>query len=487
MTKVPVRLVQVSMWLLVSFFASFTLAATTFNITPGMSAAAIQETLNEMLPSDTANWAAGTYDVGEIRVRAGTMTAGSGTILKGQFTVTGNGVEIDGFTIQPSSNFATSYGIRIQSSANIHNNIIQNHSTGIAVNGTATNIYDNTISNNSNWGILINDQFGYASNLRINSNNIQNNSTGGIGLTNAATLSSDVTIIDNSISGNGMAIRVTNTRDVQILNNIVSNSGEGIELAGGNTRMTITGNRVSVGQYGVQLSGTNSSVQIHKNNFVDLSTAGLSVDRLPDSSATFATCNFWGDDSGPLNATSNPNGKGTKIVGLVEVPLNDYSPWNLTGGACTGTPDSGPTPPPPTPAPGLAGIWQETFGNRCIQISENLKVAQTYKKCGPLTCKRQFGKLTIATSRGRLKDENVVARIVYARNFPASQDLELVQSGRLRVREEYDWGPIDRTKRKIYHKVDRCRYRLPRIPIPRPHPKPKPAPEPSPTPKPTPA
>ena len=60
----------------------------------------------------------------------------------------------------------------------------------------------------------------------------------------------------------------------------------------------------------------------------------------PDTTGTLdVTCNFWGDATGPTNATLNPSGTGRNLTVSTypgdSVPT--FSPWNSTDdGACDG-------------------------------------------------------------------------------------------------------------------------------------------------------
>jgi nitrous oxidase accessory protein NosD len=96
-----------------------------------------------------------------------------------------------------------------------------------------------------------------------------------------------------------------------------------------------------------------TNIEIHQNNIVGCGGDGIWVGPTVTDFVE-ATCNWYGDISGPYNAIFNPNGTGCNVVGnLTFIPwLDDEYPY----GDCTGTPNDSPmanftyTPADPTTA-----------------------------------------------------------------------------------------------------------------------------------------
>jgi hypothetical protein len=98
--------------------------------------------------------------------------------------------------------------------------------------------------------------------------------------------------------------------------------GVGIEHADGTIVTAITDNTISGWEYGIRLNGIRiDAVSSYANNN---EISGNDVFGLYNggSGTLNATCNWWGDPSGPYHATDNPEGKGDDVSDRVV-----FTPW----------------------------------------------------------------------------------------------------------------------------------------------------------------
>jgi len=198
----------------------------------------------------------------------------------------------------------------------ISNNIISGSgSTSINVNaslGSLNNVISgNTIINSADYGIMLQtDSWGTQRDLSgtvVSGNEISGGSHG-IGVTyGKGTAASPIVIRDNHVhgvttgtKGDIEGIEVYNSAYVDVVRNVVEANATGIQVKGSLCEgvmvrySDITGNTVGV-------------------EAVDL-TAGAPLD---------AKYNWWGNASGPYNATTNPSGSGDAVSGAYV----SYSPW----------------------------------------------------------------------------------------------------------------------------------------------------------------
>lgn len=96
----------------------------------------------------------------------------------------------------------------------------------------------------------------------------------------------------------------------------------GVEGADGNIVATITNNTISGWDYGIRLDG--SRVDAAGSSASNNSISGNDAYGLYNGGSGIlnATCNWWGDPSGPHHATANPSGKGNSVSDKVL-----FSPW----------------------------------------------------------------------------------------------------------------------------------------------------------------
>jgi len=141
--------------------------------------------------------------------------------------------------------------------------------------------------------------------------------------------SANNTIKNNDASSNGMyGIYLYNYADNNTLTGNTANSngqpGEtsdrvGILISKYSSSNTITDSTISSNSaYGIVVENNSTNNEIHYNNIYDNAVYGLYSD---NSSPTNATCNWWGDASGPYHST-NPSGTGDAVSANVV-----YNPW----------------------------------------------------------------------------------------------------------------------------------------------------------------
>jgi parallel beta-helix repeat protein len=167
-------------------------------------------------------------------------------------------------------------------------------------------------------------------------------------------------ISDNYISGpgKGRCIDISNSDDIQITGNTIRGSNQGLNLSG-TSNLIVAENIIINNNYSVQLlkplggliiSSGSSHISV-TNNTINNNNAGIVIDAAAGSGNTIsfnniinnydrmmpsnrwnilnnsgtlvdAENNWWGDLSGPYNATSNPGGLGNDASDNV-----DFSPW----------------------------------------------------------------------------------------------------------------------------------------------------------------
>lgn len=118
----------------------------------------------------------------------------------------------------------------------------------------------------------------------------------------------ELTIEGNKLTGNG----ATDADGI----------GVGMEHADGTMVAAITDNTISGWEYGIHLNGARvdaASSYANNNEISGNDVFGL----YNGGSGTFnATCNWWGDASGPYHPTANPDGKGDDVSDRVV-----FTPW----------------------------------------------------------------------------------------------------------------------------------------------------------------
>src|SRR3989449_61502 len=271
----------------------------------------------------------------------------------GAFQVLADDVTIDGFTITGvdggvgfSSLGAGIWTAGTTSGHQIRNNIITGNTMGIYLNsdGTFPSVVErNSFDSNNVAGAAAGT--GVYSDLGANDITIRDNCFTGHdnaamvfagGFPPATATQSDIRLTDNVFQNDAGGAVFFFTTGLQITGNSWTNSaGTSVFLGGGVHDVTITGNtfrnaafrgiRVLAGLYGDTELDTN--VVARFNNFVDNTEEGLRVDAASYSGGLDATCNWWGDPSGPAIA-SNPAGTGDGIFDADGVVA--FIPWLAT-------------------------------------------------------------------------------------------------------------------------------------------------------------
>jgi hypothetical protein len=134
----------------------------------------------------------------------------------------------------------------------------------------------------------------------------QNAAIGANTYDSSATL--ELTIEGNQLTGNG----ATDADGI----------GIGIEHADGSIVAAITDNTISGWEYGIRLNGTRVDAASSYANSNEISGNDLFGLYNGGTGTLNATCNWWGDPSGPYHATDNPEGKGDDVSDRVVV-----TPW----------------------------------------------------------------------------------------------------------------------------------------------------------------
>lgn len=315
----------------------------------------IQAAVNAVATGGTVNVATGTYTE-QVNVDKNLTLTGAGAAstniaapaslvadVLGTQTILeiGNNanVTISGLTVAgpgPAGCGSISYGIFVVGGATLNIN-----------NSAINNIADSTFSGCQNGGgIRAGSNFlGQVGHLTADHNSISGYQKGGIVVDGPG---STGTITNNTITGagptsiiaqNGIQISRGATATVTS-NNVSMNSYSGLghsinDAAAGiliylSNGVSISANNLHDNELGIELErpypgtgdiGTNSA-NISQNSIANNSSYGLYADAVTASASVPATPNWWGNASGPTNATTNPSGIGNSITDNVT-----FSPW----------------------------------------------------------------------------------------------------------------------------------------------------------------
>ena len=221
----------------------------------------------------------------------------------------------------------------------ILNNIVQNNISGIELDSTCiadpTLVQFNLIRNNNNpgpgSGNGIETVFGLCD-ATIDSNEFSGHTSSSIVIEAA---SSGLAVSSNELDGGtneGFAFAFVSSSTLTGNTSIASTSSGTIDLFGGDSDITISGNLLGFGQSAIVVEnpysvGANSLIQAHNNCLEDNQVAGLNVPSGGYTGTLDATNNWWGAASGPTIA-SNSGGMGDEIIDAGAVVT--YSPFLAT-------------------------------------------------------------------------------------------------------------------------------------------------------------
>lgn len=334
----------------------------------------LQYALMQSSSGDTINFDAGTYtDMGAVPVEINTSV-----ILKGfqagndardprvgesiieydsGLWIKANNVTIDGFTIQKSKNAYIGYGIVMLPNIDgttIINNIFTDNIIGLGVANEGTNqclIKHNLFLANNRPGAasgtgIYTDEFvgGKTKNVLIDENDFKENISAGIDFSvgNSSFTAENIIITNNNIDGCnlmnvcGSGMFFVNTDNSTVEDNNITNVAAGIGIFDGVSNLFIMRNNIQTGTlYGIRINNfltppgpPAEDLFIHLNNIVDFDVAGMSVVVAPTTPLDYATCNWWGSDTGPFSMDFNPDGTGDSVVGAI-ASAEVFEPWLL--------------------------------------------------------------------------------------------------------------------------------------------------------------
>jgi hypothetical protein len=377
-------------------------------MSPTTACKTIQAAVNKASSGDTINVAAGTYPelvtvdktltfLGpqqgvDARTRAVPVTSEAVVgAPDGAFQIEADKVVIDGFTIQgvvsnPSAPPFTGLGAGIwtnpgfsgtQGGHQILNNIIQLNIVGIYLNNTCAFgtlvrfnlIRDNTVPGPASGNGIYSD-LGLC-NAVIDKNKFSGNGSGSVLVIGPA---SNISITNNELvapSPESISFLGVSTSTISGNVSTGSTSNATIDLFGGDSGVTITGNTLLNGIRAIQVedpfgAGQNSDIAAHQNCIRGNSAAGMEVDPLayPMTPQLNAENNWWGDPSGPNEIPRNTSGTGDRIIDLDQNV--DFVPW-LT------LPTAPPCPQPPPPnTPGKVTGGGQVQGDPIFSLTGDL-------------------------------------------------------------------------------------------------------------------
>ncbi|MDD5038299.1 MAG: hypothetical protein PHN78_03180 [Dehalococcoidales bacterium] len=309
----------------------------------------IQAAIDASSPNDIIDVAAGTYpelvtiDKANVTIKSESQGA---AIIKpsaereegpyGAVLITADDVTIDGFEVDGTT--VNRNGINAYEANNviIKNNIVHGavnawDGVGIMVwswgSGTVDGalIENNEVYDTGRMGIIVLDHNG--SSYEVTSNHIIRGNT----------------VHDTWKVGwddHGGSIQINVGKNSSIVDNViydVQNGERGIYMFGSTTGNTITGNTIRNNPIGIQLwisgeggdpiawgSDNPVSPQVNNNDIYDNDTGAISSNIEGTPMVMDATGNWWGNATGPKQATTNPNGLGNTVSDNVT-----YSPWLL--------------------------------------------------------------------------------------------------------------------------------------------------------------
>ncbi|MDP1678269.1 MAG: right-handed parallel beta-helix repeat-containing protein [Bacteroidota bacterium] len=174
----------------------------------------------------------------------------------------------------------------------ITNSVIQYSSShGINLRASQSRIANTVLRQNAGYAVFAD----LSSSFIVDSSTISNNTIGGI----LVGVNSTASILNSAVDSNGTGIFISSNAAPTIKKNYLRRNNIGIQYTGGVTQPTITQDTI---------------VNNITWGFLNTST----------STTVLARRNYWGNDAGPFNPSSNPTGLGDKVSNFV-----DFQPWTI--------------------------------------------------------------------------------------------------------------------------------------------------------------
>jgi parallel beta-helix repeat protein len=199
----------------------------------------------------------------------------------------------------------STHGIDVENSnVTIHNcHITGNSQDGVLIVNSTVDAKDNVIADNLEDGIHLTGN---------NEATIENNTI----ILNARGIRLDgddvsgVSLIRNIVQENtqsGLQLDANGYNNIVILDNVFSGNNKGIYVSSEAGTM-VTNNSILLNSIGVSYE----TAQNHQIHFCDIYGNEIGI-KVSDDDTVDATYNYWGDASGPLHVSLNPEGKGNRI------------------------------------------------------------------------------------------------------------------------------------------------------------------------------
>ncbi|KAF5417392.1 MAG: hypothetical protein C5S38_01790 [Candidatus Methanophagaceae archaeon] len=241
----------------------------------------IQDAIDAASPGDTVFvWNGTYYEDGGVSISKERITLqgedANTTIIPGKWTaekvvyVTGNYVNVSGFTVTDSSKYGCGIYI-VGDNCLISDNVIDSTGCGICLHSSSNCRIENNIANSNRYGIELSS----ASNCNVTKNTANTNAWNGIRLYQSSNCK-----IENNIANsnrNDCSICLHSSSNCRIENNIANSNRYGIELSSA-SNCNVTNNIVDSNDYGVCLGTTSTDNNITENNITNNNEYGMYLD-----------------------------------------------------------------------------------------------------------------------------------------------------------------------------------------------------------------
>ena len=285
---------------------------------------------------------------------AATSTRAAESIVDGTdtgtpFSVTANGVTINGFTVENGSNGSLDAGIWSQSgttNSSVINNLITHNAFGVwAQCGGTCLIQGNLFDGNNETGTGAGSasvSADHTTGLTINDNEFKNDTAGNPILLQAtgAGAHTDITVSNNSFHDNAFSdIYAIGLTGGSIHDNIITPAADatGISFSGADTNVSVSKNVITGGSHGIRIEdagyglGGTSGLTITRNDVSSDSTYGVGNESGYTGNVN-ASCNWWGAANGP-----GPVGPGSGSPVTTGVTFSSWLASSDLNGSCANT------------------------------------------------------------------------------------------------------------------------------------------------------